>query len=102
MKYIKGEKVLPIDKLSEQEFDLIIKKYLLKPRLGTHEIQKFYRLFGLDDPEIAHLPCNENHAHSIYCQDYSNRQAMVVDRLIEEIRRYRLTLKNLETEISES
>jgi hypothetical protein len=102
MEYERGKKRLPIEAISDKEFQEFMKKELSKSRLGTHELQGIYRLFGLDDSDIATIPCEKDHGHDVYCQKYTNRQSAVVSRLIHEVRRYSLVLRRLESEISGS
>ncbi len=102
MKFKKSENEpirLPINALDEKQIGRLIKR-LSEPCLDRYAIQAAYRLFDLDNPRIAEIDCREKHRHTSDCVTYHDLTAMVVDRLIQEIRRYRNFMSSVSNDLS--
>jgi hypothetical protein len=95
---------LPIEKMSENEFQKFKERYLNvkdpDERLSGEAMSSIRKAFALQDYNSMHIMCQEDHAHSINCVSYDFRIACVVDRLVEEIRNYRIYLGRISSDIS--
>jgi hypothetical protein len=92
--------ILPIDEISEIEFNNSIKtKHLDNDVLKNADLKAIEKLFGLTDrgpnSPVGSLNCDEAHAHSYKCHYYRHPAAGVVDRLIREIRGYSSKLEEI-------
>lgn len=97
-------KSLPIEEMTQEEFQNFRLKYLelgeQEKRLSSEAITKIRQAYALQNFYTQRIPCNKDHAHKLDCVSYDFRSACIVDRLIEEIRGYRLYLNKIANELS--
>jgi uncharacterized membrane-anchored protein YjiN (DUF445 family) len=100
---MKDENTL-LEKMSEEEFERFRNKYLDKKnqndRLTSEAMSGIRRALALQDYDTLRVKCDEKHIHSLNCVEYDSRYACIIDRLIEEIRDYRLYLKRISSELA--
>ncbi len=81
---------LPIEHMSPDDFNRVFKEtYLNGRKLDEDAINQIKSLFRCGDPEIAHLSCDEYHAHDYSCCWYNHPITGVVERLVREVERLR-------------
>lgn len=94
---------LPIERMTQEEFDKFRGEYLARKderkRLSNEAVTKIRQAFALQDYNTLRVLCKKNHVHSMDCVDYDWRVCCVVDRLIEEIRDYRIYLNRIAGEL---
>lgn len=80
---------LPIEKVTEEEFNSVFKpKYLDKRNLDEESKREIRRAFDIGGNNVAHVSCDEYHAHRYECLYYSSPIAGTVERLILELKKY--------------
>jgi hypothetical protein len=90
---------LPMDALTAREFHEQIKTKLLdKDVLDDAAIKKIKELYSLGNMtvKVANLSCDEAHSHDYKCRNYYNNHAGVVERLLEEIKSYRVSFDKIQ------
>lgn len=90
-------KELPIDIMSEEEFDRIRKGRLNDNYLDELTLKLIKEMFDLNlgKSETVRVDCDEAHAHDYRCLQVYNRGSAVVLRLVEEIERYKRKLDEI-------
>lgn len=93
-----SDSVLPIDDINEREFNEEFKrKHLDNKVLSKEDLDEIEKLFGLDQKGLpskaAQMCCDEMHGHEYKCIWYKRPESGVVDRLIDEIKYYKLIIK---------
>ncbi|MFA5173759.1 MAG: hypothetical protein WC438_01100 [Candidatus Pacearchaeota archaeon] len=94
---------LPIERMSEREFDERFKqKHLDSNFLDNETLDKIRDLFGLSGEEHPsfRVCCDDYHAHGYKCLLFYNPAAGVVERLINEIRIYQNNLEELRKQVN--
>jgi len=92
------EKKLPIDGLTEIEFECLRTTVLNKEALSKMDIHNLLEYLGLNTPALysrAVVSCDEAHQHSYPCLQFTSRYDAVVYRLGEEVFRYMKKLDNI-------
>ncbi len=75
-------------------------KYLDGKILSDEALDKIYEIFGArKQGEDYSMFCDEYHAHSYSCVRFKNPQKAVVDRLVQELRRYKEKIKDLKEKL---
>lgn len=84
---------IPIEEMTEKEFQDFKEKYLDKDKLSLEAINEIKRLFGIGQKGIAQLACDEMHGHSYRCILYHKPQSGVVERLLLELLEYKTVIR---------
>ncbi len=89
-------KKLPIDEMTDIEFESLRTTVLNKEALSKMEIHNILEYMGLNTPALysrAVVSCDEAHDHRYPCLQFTSRYDALVYRLGEEVFRY---IKKLE------
>lgn len=87
---------IKIEEMSVDEFNNSFKgKYLDKEILTDEDLTEIRKQFGPHDMDTMIFPCNEFHSHNYSCVYYHNPEAGVVDRLLNEINRYKVKIEKV-------
>ena len=97
------EKKLPIDEMSNAEYDRFVRDVLNRKYLDCPAKSCIKRAFGLhkDNTTAVRVNCDEAHAHNNRCLEFNNRYSEVVYRLLEEIQVYRDKLSDIKNVIDD-
>lgn len=90
----------PLRDISDSQFQEFREKYLNKKRLSLEDLEMIQDAFGLIGKKNARrfrVSCDEAHAHSYECVEFKDREGAIVERLVNELKRY----QHREKEISE-
>lgn len=94
---------LRIEDMILEEFNNKFKpEYLDKQKLDKKSLKQIEGLFNIGEKTTAYACCDEAHAHSYACLHYNNPVSGVVERLINEIKGYQATLKEIHNKIKEN
>lgn len=101
-----GKPKLKIHEMSIEDFNNSFKKKNLDNIILTKEnLSEIEKQFGLDDrsenSKIGKISCNEYHSHNYKCLHYNSPEAGIVDRLINEIKRYKERIDNIRDNLEE-
>ena len=93
----------PIDSINHKDFNDSFKvKYLDGRVLSDEALKEIGDLFLVGDRRVARTVCDEMHAHSYRCIEYYSPTSGVVERLIDEIKRYKKVLSDISDSSRES
>ena len=101
-----GKPKLKIHEMSIENFNNSFKKKNLDNIILTKEnLSEIEKQFGLDDrsenSKTGKISCDEYHSHSYKCIHYNSPEAGIVDRLINEIKRYKERIDNIRDSLEE-
>lgn len=91
-------KKLPIEIMTTKEFGTFKRDYLDGARLGKEAIIEIRKLFNINTKKgngIFHMYCDEFHPHTYKCLWYYKPISGVVERLIDEIEKYKSKVKEI-------
>lgn len=86
---------LPIDEMSDEDFDKFKKDCLDDYVLDNDTLKAISALFGVGKPETGSICCNDYHQHSYRCVYFNHPVTGIVDRLLWEINNYRNKLEKI-------
>ncbi|HLD15232.1 MAG TPA: hypothetical protein VJB94_01495 [Candidatus Nanoarchaeia archaeon] len=91
---------LTIDNLTSQEFKKLVTTGFFSETLSDLTLKEIRRLFDIGKGNTGRLACDEAHAHSYNCIEFSDRKVAVVYRLLEEIQKYRADMEEIKKRTS--
>ncbi len=99
------ERICKLEDMTAEEFRSFRQKYLSlnnegAGRLTSEAMTKIRQAFELNNYDTQQVVCTKDHPHNLNCVDYKSRTSCVVERLIEEIREYRIYLNRIAGELS--
>lgn len=92
---------LAIDGITDKEFSTLKSEHLDQRVLSDEALTQIRDLFGVGTPATGYINCDEFHAHSYKCVSFANPVTGVVDRLLQEIDRYKSKFEKAKDYFSE-
>jgi len=78
-----------------------LRKELNQLSLSQECLEEIAKLFGVNNKDSAEYSCDEYHGHTYKCISFKRDETMIVDRLLQEIKMYQKTLREIREKIGE-